>query len=165
MAKQLTTIGPPNGRAVAPSATGALIATLPKWLQYLIGAFPAAQVNELTYLAYETAFAGIDEAVMLTAVQAVARQHKFATFPTIAEINKAVEAESERVFLAERQALNLYHAIAIARQKLLDAAYAGNVDRAAWQSFAADCQAQGYEFNADWARRKLAQFEAAGNGA
>lgn len=161
MTKTLTTTKPGNGRVATQTDTEALIGTLPKWLQYLIGAFPAAQTNTMTFLAYETAFAEIDPALMFTAVQAVAKQHKFATFPTIAEINKAVEAESERLFLAERQALNLYHAIAMARQKLLDAAYAGNVDRAAWQSFAADCQAQGYEFNAAWARRKLAQFEAA----
>lgn len=164
MDKTLTLTKPGNGQISTQADVEVLIGTLPKWLQYLIGAFPAAQTNTMTYLTYETAFAGIDEAVMLAAVQAVAMQHKFSTFPTIAEINAAVEAESERLFLAERQALYLYHAIATARQKLLDAAYAGDVDRSAWQSFATDCQAQGYQFNADWARRKLAQFEAQQGG-
>jgi len=165
MDKTLTTARPGNGRIAAQDETDTLIATLPKWLAYLVGAFPGAQVNKMTFLAYETAFTEVDPALMLTAVQAVAKQHRFATFPTIAEINAAVEAESERLFLVERQALNLYHAIATARQELLDAAYAGSVDRAAWQAFAADCQTQGYGVNADWARRKLAQFEAASNDA
>lgn len=154
---------PSNGIAT-PTSTDALIATLPKWLAYLIGAFPAAQVNKMTYLAYETAFAEFDPALMLAAVQNVTKQHKFSTFPTIAEINKAVEAETERTFLAERQALHIYHAVGLAKKALLDAAYRGELDPAAWHSFAADCEARGYEFNAIWARRKLAQFEAADYG-
>ena len=159
MAKQLTTIGPPNGRAVAPSATETLIATLPKWLQYLVGAFPAAQVNELTYLAYETAFAGIDEAVMLTAVQAVARQHKFATFPTIAEIDQAAAAPATRqetAVLDERG--QMLAALASERQALLELAYAGEYDPAAWASLTSQYEAGGFEINAAWARRKAAQF-------
>jgi hypothetical protein len=97
MDKTLTTTGPGNGRITAQSSTEALIGTLPKWLQYLIGAYPAAQTNTMTYLAYETAFAEIDPALMLAAVQAVARQHKYATFPTIAEIDQAVRELSAQV--------------------------------------------------------------------
>lgn len=151
----------PNGRLAAQSETDALIATLPKWLSYLVGAFPAAQVNKMTFLAYETAFAEVDPELMLEAAQHAAKNHSFNSFPVIAEINKAVEAVAEQVFLADRQALNLYHAIALAKKNLLDSAYRGELVPAAWQGFISQCEAAGYELNAVWARRKLAQFEKA----
>lgn len=162
MAKQLTVTGPPNGRAVAPSTTETLIATLPKWLQYLVGAFPAAQVNELTYLAYETAFTEIDPEVMLAAVQAVVRQHKFATFPTIAEIDQMATARATRnetAVLDERG--QMLAALASERHELLELAYAGEFDPAAWASLTSQYETAGFEINAAWARRKVAQFAVA----
>lgn len=161
MAKQLTTTGPPNGRAVAPSATETLIATLPKWLQYLIGAFPAAQTNELTYLAYETAFAETDPALMLAAVQAVARQHKFSTFPTIAEIDQAVEETDRGADAAAAARCRHITALAGERQGLLELAYAGEFDPAAWAALTSQYEAAGFEINAQWARHKAAQFAVA----
>lgn len=152
---------PANGRLATQTDADALIATLPKWLAYLVGAFPAAQVNKMTFLAYEAAFAEVDPGLMLAAVQAVTKTHKFATFPAIAEISKGVEAAIEQAFLADRQALHLYHAIALARKELLDSAYRGEIDPAAWQGFISQCQAAGHECNAAWARHKLAQFEGA----
>ena len=159
MAKQLTVTGPPNGRAVAPSTTEILIATLPKWLQYLVGAFPAAQVNELTYLAYETAFAEIDPEVMLAAVQAVVRQHKFATFPTIAEIDQMATVRAirnETAVLDERG--QMLAALASERHELLELAYAGEFDPAAWASLTSQYETAGFEFNAQWARRKATRL-------
>ncbi|MFZ1400605.1 MAG: hypothetical protein WAS33_27135 [Candidatus Promineifilaceae bacterium] len=161
---QITT-RPTNGRMVTQSETDALIATLPKWLAYLVGAFPGAQVNKMTFLAYETEFADVDSGLMLEAAKLAGRKHLYNSLPLVAELHKAVEAVTEQAYLAQRQALNLYHAIGLERKTLLDAAYSGEIDPTAWHSFAAACEARGYEINAIWARRKLAQLEAAGYGA
>ncbi len=165
MDKTLTTTGPTNGRITAQSGTDALIGTLPKWLQYLVGAYPAAQTNTMTYLAYETAFAEIDPALMLAAVQAVARRHKFATFPTIAEIDQAVRELSEQVDALTVAPAQLLMTLAAERQTLLEQAYAGEIDPAAWGSLTSRYKAAGMEINAAWMQRKLTQFEAAGYGA
>ena len=154
----------PNGRIQTQSEIGALIASLPKWLAYLVGAFPKAETNTMTYLAYETAFAEIDPALMLTAVQTVTRRHKFATFPTIAEIDQAVRELSEQVDTLTIAPARLLMTLASERQALLDRAYAGDVDRAEWESLTSRYKAAGLEINVAWMQRKLTQFEAAGYG-
>lgn len=162
MDKSLTTTGPENGRIKAQSEPEALIATLPKWLAYLVGAFPGAKVNKMTFLAYETAFAEIDPAVMLAAVQAVVKHHRFATFPTIAEIDQMATAQatrSETAVLDERG--QMLAALASERQALLEPAYTGEYDPAAWAALVRRYEVGGFEINAAWARRKAAQFEAA----
>lgn len=121
-----------NGRMANQSDTSALIATLPKWLQYLIGAFPAAQTNTMTYLAYETAFAEVDAALMLTAVQAVTKQHKFSTFPTIAEIGQTVTVLTQRAELEDALTNRPRVNLATARHRLIEAAYRGEIDPADW---------------------------------
>jgi hypothetical protein len=55
--------------------------------------------------------------------------------------------------------------LAAERQTLLEQAYAGKVDPAAWGSLTGRYKAAGMEINAAWMQRKLTQFEAAGYGA
>ncbi len=155
----------PNGRIQTQSEVDALIASLPKWLVYLVGAFPKAETNIMTYMAYETAFAEIDPALMLTVVQTVTKQHKYATFPTIAEIDQAVRELSEQVDALTVAPARLLMTLASERQALLDRAYAGDVDRAKWESLTSRYKAAGLEINVAWMQRKLTQFGAAGYGA
>lgn len=163
MNKSLTAARPGNGRITTKTETGDLIATLPKWLSYLVGAFPAAQTNKMTFLAYETAFAETDPALMLAAVQAVAKRHKFSTFPTIAEIGQAVEETDRAADAAATVRCRHITALAEERHELLELAYAGEFDPAAWASLTSQYETAGFEFNAAWARRKVAQFAVAGD--
>ncbi|MCA9943732.1 MAG: hypothetical protein KC449_09640 [Anaerolineales bacterium] len=150
-----------NGRITNQTNIDALIATLPKWLAYLVGAFPAAQTNKMTFLAYETTFAEVDKSLMLTAVQTVAKQHKYSTFPSIAEIEQAVSTFTQRLELetaSERGRAFQIRNLQKQRQLLLERAYNGEVEPALWESLIKEYGAIGFVVNADWARHKLAQI-------
>lgn len=116
---------PTSGRVT--TETDELIARLPKWLAYLVGAFPAAQTNKMTFLAYENAFAEVDPALMLTAVQRVADRHVYTNFPAIAKIRQAVEALEYSV--TNRRAINANQT----RARLIENGYRGEVDPAEWR--------------------------------
>jgi hypothetical protein len=156
-------VRPANGRLATQDDIDQLIAQLPKWLAYLVGAFPAAQTNRMTFLAYETAFAEVEPSLLLTAVQTVAKTHKYATFPTIAEISQAVSVINQRAEFdtaSERGVRMRLLGLRNFRHALLQRAYRGELERPLWESLISQYEAIGYEFNADWARRKLNQFEA-----
>lgn len=107
--KQLTTRG--NGRFVTnasapmqkqPDEMDVILEQLPRWLAYLVGAFPAAKTNKMTYFAYEDSFVDEDQEMMFQAVRTAVRKHKFQTFPTIAEIDNLLKHVPYDITEAER---------------------------------------------------------------
>lgn len=116
-----------NGRSVATTQTDPL-AALPSWLRYLVGAFPAAKVASTTYPVYEDQFSDTDPALMLQAIRQAIKGHRFTNFPTIAELRRMVDALEYEAAVSNRPTVNLQ----ARRQELLEAAYQGEIDPAAW---------------------------------
>ena len=104
------------------------LARLPRWLRYLVGAFPAAKVSGATFMVYEDQFSDVDAELMLTAVRQAVKAHKFASFPAIGELRHLVSGLEYDTAVANRPSVNLNQM----RADLVAAAYAGDIDPAEW---------------------------------
>lgn len=120
-----------------------LIATLPAWLQMLIGSYPAAKVNRATFMAYDAMFADEDPKLMVQIVKTAVRVHKYHTFPTIGELSeilkqqKASGADQEQAELSARAA-EIRRTYQKRRQYLKEQAYRGQYNRAAFMELYED---------------------------
>lgn len=83
---------------VAPQAPAAAepdySSALPPWLNYLVAAFPTANLATFTFAVMEDAFKDESPAIMKAATRAAALDKKF--FPTVGELNYYVRKEREK---------------------------------------------------------------------
>lgn len=119
---------PKNGRLPAINQTADPLTNLPTWLRYLAGAFPAAKVTSATFMVYEDQFSDADPALMLTAVRQAVKAHTWGSFPAVAELRRLVDGLEYETVVANRPAVNLNQV----RHQLMQAAYGGKIDPAAW---------------------------------
>jgi len=141
-----------NGHAITTPTHRDALATLPKWLQYLIGAYPSAKVTEATYLVYEDQFGNVPPAQMLTAVRTAVKRHKYHTFPSVAELRSIVDAMPDDSAPAPIGDLSRM------RAELLEDAYSGVIDQDRWRKLIVFLRRCGRECAATAAQAKLARF-------
>ena len=78
--------------AVPPTAANAYSDVLPRWLNYLIGAFPTANLSANTFPVFEDAFSDVDPATMFAAARAAVKDLRF--FPTVHELGVYVRKQA-----------------------------------------------------------------------
>lgn len=143
----MTTTALTNPRP-APAGISQALNALPAWLQYLIAAYPAAQVAGLTYLVYEEQFADVDADTMLTAVKATVRQHKYNTFPAVADIRQQVEAIGEARYMSLVERAGRLRSLQQRRRDLVDRSFDGDATQAEFDALAGEFADMGYEATA-----------------
>lgn len=147
-----------NGLAVRPQTAvqpGAPASKTPRWLQYLAAAYPNAQVTAMTYLVYEDQFVDVDQGIMYQVARAVVKSHKFASFPTLAELHQELEYHQRRAALENRRSVG---DLAARRHELLERAYRGDVVQPEWQELINDYRLTKRTSGAENLERRLWQF-------
>ena len=143
-------------RQIAPSAPA--LDALPAWLRYLVAAYPAAQVSATTYLVYEDQFADVDAAVLMTAVKAAVKSHRFNTFPAVPEIWREVGRINERAALALHERAARLRSLRQRRHELLQRSFADDALPDEFDALADEYDALGYEATATSQRGRAARF-------
>lgn len=146
----------PQPRQITPSAPA--LDALPAWLRYLAAAYPAAQVSATTYLVYEDQFAEVDTAVIMTAVKAAVKAHRFNTFPAVPEIWREVERINERAALAIHERAAVLRSLRQRRHDLLQRSFDGDAQTDEFDALAAEYEDLGYEATAMSLRGRAVRF-------
>lgn len=146
----------PQPRQIAPSAPA--LDALPSWLRYLAAAYPAAQVSPTTFLVYEDQFAEVDTAVMMTAVKAAVKAHRYNTFPAVPEIWREVTRINERAALTIYERAAVLRSLRQRRHDLLQRSFAGDAQPGEFDALAAEYDALGYEATATALRGRAVRF-------
>lgn len=152
MSNNTMTIRQPAAPTPASNPASQALAALPVWLQYLIAAYPAAQVLSMTYLVYEEQFADVDADTMMLAVKAAVRQHKYSTFPAVADIRQQVEAIGAARYMSLVERAGRLRSLQQRRRDLEQRSFDGNAAPDEFAALAVEFDDMGYEATANSVR-------------
>lgn len=119
----------PQPTAVQPAEINIdeIIHQQPKWIQYLVGAYPQAKINKMTILVLKKKFLDIPQEAMMQAVEAHSDQSVY--WPTIADLRQVLKSVGGMQETAvEAEIVNLSKM----RHDLFEDGYRGVVDPDRW---------------------------------
>lgn len=159
-----------NGRRMAAyQEPVSPLADLPRWLGYLVGAYPASKLSEEAFMVMEDQFMEFDAGLLYEAAREFARTDRRdfkdnpGGFPTAREFRptverlraRQVEQEQERLIAEWRERAKLHSRLRSQRTTMLKAWYSGRVGDRILLAMAKKLDAAGLEFAAASLRSKL----------